>query len=620
MQAYPFGSLETLSGALAAHRAGRAAEAELLYRRVLAGPPGGNGPARAMAAGLQGRLLLAQGRAAEAEALLRHALALRPDEADVRRDLARACIATGVLDEAIDQGRAVALLRPGDAAGHAVLAAALLQAGRPAEALAAAERAAALAPAMAEAWFVAGTALRGLGRAAEAVPALEQAVRRAPGHAPGWLNLGHAEADLGLAAQAEAHVREAIRRDPGFAEAHASLGVLLTEAGRLDEAVAACDRALALRPGRAETRWHRAVALLLAGDYRRGFADFEARRLHPALGGRRAVPGGTAWDGGPLTGRTLLLRAEQGLGDSIQFARYVPGLAAMGARVMLACPAPLAPLLAQLPAAIVPPDSAVPAGGLWAELGSLPHLLGTTAQTVPLAGGYLSAPEASPSAPEVSPSAPGAPGAPARAPDGVVRVGLAWAGNPAHRNDSRRSLPPRAVAAVLAAAEAVPGLRFSSLQVGRRAGEAATLYGLADESAGLGDFAATARRIAGLDLVLTVDTAVAHLAGAMGRPVWLMLPHAPDWRWMLGRDDTPWYASMRLFRQPAPGDWSSVAARVVAALVRRYGAAPGARPGAREAASAPSAAAMPVTTAPQAMSAPVTAADQPRRVARLVMS
>ncbi|HTN12433.1 MAG TPA: tetratricopeptide repeat-containing glycosyltransferase family protein [Acetobacteraceae bacterium] len=558
-------TIDTLARGVAAQREGRAAEAEAGFRAAYAAAP-----EQPMAAYLLGRLLLAShaqrpDRVEEATLLLRHALALRPDDLDTRRALAEACLAAGWLGEAIDCYRAVLARRPDDTTAALRLAGALLQQGDAPAALATAEPVLRLAPALAEAWHVTGAALRALGRHEPAQRHLQRAVQLDPSHARAWMSLGHVAADRNFPAAAEAYLREAVACAPTLAAAHASLGAALTEAGSLPQAIAACDQAIALAPADPVAHWHRATAHLLNGDFAAGWADFEWRKQHPRFAADFPPLPGPAWDGTPLAGRSLLLRAEQGLGDTIQFARFLPGLAAQngaaqGGRVILACrPAALpalAPLLAQLPIELAASDAA-PAADCHADLGSLPHLLAVRPATIPGATGYLRADPA-----RMAHWWPEA--------DGFARVGLVWAGNPAHRNDARRSLPPSAVAAILAAAEAAPRLRFASLQKGPRAIEATTRYGLADHSAALTDFAATAAAIARLDLVITVDSAVAHLAGAMAKPTWLLLPFAPDWRWLLNRSDTPWYTSLRLFRQTAPGDWSSVAARVAAALIAGY--------------------------------------------------
>jgi hypothetical protein len=263
-----------------------------------------------------------------------------------------------------------------------------------------------------------------------------------------------------------------------------------------------------------------------------------ARRCNwPQTLPRRNLPG-PQWDGSDPAGRTILVHAEQGFGDTIQFARYLPRI---GSHVVLCCDRPLVPLLGQLHSVdVVAKDAAIPAYDCWIDQMSLPRVFGTRLETIPAAEGYLCA-EAWSSA----------------LPDGF-KVGLAWAGNPAHSNDLRRSMPATAMQRILA----VPGVSFISLQVGARAGE------LSLPPPTLDDFAATASLIAALDLVITVDTAVAHVAGALGKPAWVLLPYAPDWRWLLGRSDSPWYNSLRLFRQRVPGDWDAVTEEVAGELAR----------------------------------------------------
>jgi hypothetical protein len=286
----------------------------------------------------------------------------------------------------------------------------------------------------------------------------------------------------------------------------------------------------------------------LAGDFTRGFVEYEWRKRHDRFRRDFIDLPGPVWSGDDPAGRTILVHAEQGFGDTIQFARYLPLIAARGARVILACDGRLVRLLGTLPGVIaVPVDAAMPPYDAWIDQMSLPRVFATGPATIPAAKGYLVSDPVCAAAWW------------AELPAGR-KVGVAWAGNPDHSNDRRRCLPPDAVGALLAA----PGVRFVSLQLGPWAFEA----GLPDLSARLGDYAETAGLIAGLDLVLTVDTSVAHLAGALGVPCWVMLPFAPDRRWQLGSDASAWYGSMRLFRQPAPGAWCEVVRRVVAELGR----------------------------------------------------
>jgi hypothetical protein len=331
-----------------------------------------------------------------------------------------------------------------------------------------------------------------------------------------------------------------------LAEAHASLGFVLTGLGRLGEAVAACDAAIALRPAFVQAHWNLAVAALLHGDFVRGFAEYEWRKRHDRFRRDFIDLPGPVWTGGDPEGRTILVHAEQGLGDTIQFARYLPLIAARGGRAVLACERPLIPLLASLPGVdVVPKDAPLPRYDAWIDQMSLPHAFATRPDSILSPAGYLRADPARVAAWR------------ARLPPGR-KVGVAWAGNPAHSNDRRRSLSGAALAPLLT----LPGMHFVNLQVGAREGEA----GLPVLSPALTEYAETAAVVANLDLVVTVDTSVAHVAGALGVPCWVMLPHAPDWRWMLGRDDTPWYRSLRLFRQQQAGDWGGVIARVAAGL------------------------------------------------------
>jgi tetratricopeptide (TPR) repeat protein len=503
-----FDAVSALLAAISHQRAGRLEAAEGLLRDVLA-----HDKDEPSALFLLGSTLLGLGRADEAVAPLTEAVAIRPNHREQRQALARA----------------------------------LLTAARPADALAV------LAPlaaetGLAEVQFLRGTALNALNRPREGASALLDAIAAAPAHAAAHLNLGNALADLDDHAAAEAHMRRAIALHPDLPEAHASLGFLLTGRGELAAAAAACQRAIDLQPEFAVAHWNQGIAYLLAGHMAEGWAQYEwrKRRFPEAFG---APPPGPEWDGAPLAGRTLLVLAEQGFGDTIQLCRYLPPLVAAGAQVVLECAPKLIGLLRCLPGvALIPPRSVRPAYDVWADQMSLPRLFGTRLETIPSPGAYLHADPAR--------RAEWA----RRLPDGL-RIGLVWAGNPAHSNDRRRSAPLAALAPLFAAA---PGA-FVSLQVGPGAAEAAR-FGLVDNAAALTDFAETAALVAGLDLVITVDTAVAHLAGALGVPTWVMLPYAPDWRWLLHREDSPWYRSLRLFRQNQPGDWPGVIARVAAAL------------------------------------------------------
>lgn len=493
------GSTSRLLSAIEHQRAGRHAEADALYRSILAAEPD-----QGQALYLYGLSQFESGRTRDAAVTLQRAAAVRP-------------------------GHAVTLL---------YLARALLAEQQPQAALAVLDRLLGKHTDEAEALFLRGTALNALRNPELAVAAFQQALAREPNHAAASLNLGNACADLDRLDEAERYCRAAIRYAPNLAEAHASLGFVLTSLGRLAEAISACQAAIRLRPDFAVAHWNLAVAALLAGDFALGFREYEWRKRHDRFRRDFVDLAGPQWDGSDPAGRTILVHAEQGFGDTIQFARYLPLIAARGGRVVLACDQVLIPLLDQLPGATVVPKTApLPVYDCWIDQMSLPRAFASGLDTIPTPTGYLHADATRVAAWR------------ARLPDGR-KVGLAWGGNPAHTNDRRRSLPVAALDPILA----MPGINFVNLQVGPRAGE----LGFPDLSRSLTDYAETAALIAVLDLLITVDTSVAHIAGALGKPAWVMLPHAPDWRWLLGRDDTPWYRSLRLFRQPEPGNWLAV--------------------------------------------------------------
>jgi tetratricopeptide (TPR) repeat protein len=506
-------ALSALLAAIGHQRAGRLQEAEGLLRSVLA-----TDSDEPSALFLLGSTVLALGRAAEAAALLARAVSLRPDHREQRQALARALLTQGRAAEALD--------------ALAPLAAIVT---------------------LAEVQFLLGTALNTLRRPRDAVNALAHAVAADPNHAEAHLNLGNAYADLNEIAQAETHMRRAIALNPDLAEAHASLGFLLTGRGQIGPAVQACQRAIDLQPDFALAHWNQGIAHLLGGQMEEGWAKYEWRkRRFPAA---FSAPPGPEWDGTPLDGRTLLVLAEQGFGDTIQLCRYLPPLVQGGAQVLLECAQGLMPLLRCLPGlTLLPPHhlaggTARPPYDVWVDQMSLPRLFATTLETIPSPAGYLRPTPARTAAWE------------ARLPPGL-RVGLVWAGNPAHSNDRRRSIPTGALAPLIA----IRADALVSLQVGRTARDITRMFGITNHAAYLTDFGETAAAIARMDLVITVDTAVAHLSAALGIPTWIMLPHAPDWRWLLDRDDSPWYSSVRLFRQNRPGDWTGVIKRVAAAL------------------------------------------------------
>jgi Tfp pilus assembly protein PilF len=395
-------------------------------------------------------------------------------------------------------------------------------------------------------------------RGQQAVESYQQALALTPNSAELHNNLGNALRTLNRWDAALFHYQEAIRLQPQDPQPYHNLGNTLQEQQQIPAALHWYEKALHLKPDAAETHLNLAQALLSLGDFERGLEHYEWRLLCRASSPRSLTQ--PRWDGSPLQGRTVLVYAEQGLGDTIQFIRYAQHLAQQGERVVVECPASLTRLLQTGSGlqAVVATGSALPPFDLHAPLLSLPLLCGTRLDSIPAACPYLQAPEHPIPLPMPTSADP-------------TKVGIVWAGGhyrtslSARRAYQLKSCPVERMMDLLQ----LPGLHLISLQVGEDA-EALQPY-LAHEriwdlSAQLQDFADTASVIAQLDLVISVDTAVAHLAGALGKPVWVLLPFAADWRWLLDRADSPWYPTMRLFRQTHPGDWRGVLTQVSQAL------------------------------------------------------
>ncbi|HEV2159837.1 tetratricopeptide repeat protein [Bradyrhizobium sp.] len=398
-----------------------------------------------------------------------------------------------------------------------------------------------------------GLCFQRLGRFAEAQADFERSIALSPGEAETHKNLGTLHSRLGRMEQAFASIDRALKLRPNFPAALNEKARALWSLQLLDEALAAFHQSLALDPHNAHTIWNLALLQMLTGDFERGLPGREAR-WKASLGLIERGFSAPLWLGDePIEGKTILLHAEEGLGDSIQFARYAPLVAALGAHVILEVQAPIQQLLGGITGvANCIGRSSTPslAFDLHCPLGSLPLALGTRLDTIPFADQYLPAP------PEARVKA----WDDRLGPHDRLRVGLTWSGNPDHNNDHNRSMALRTLAPLLDC-----DVQFISLQKGARDQDRAFLGehpDIVDLTEHLTDFSETAALVSCLDLVISVDTSVVHLAGALGVPVWTMLPFNPDWRWLVNRDDSPWYSSMRLFRQPKRDDWASVVDRV----------------------------------------------------------
>jgi Glycosyltransferase family 9 (heptosyltransferase)/Tetratricopeptide repeat len=377
-----------------------------------------------------------------------------------------------------------------------------------------------------------------------------------PAHAETYLNRGSALMGFARAAEAVAAFDRALALRPDYVRAHIGRGAARQALNQQHEALADFGRANALDKSNADAHHNAALAHLTLGDYRRGFEQYEWRWQRSGMPARRRSFGKPLWLGEyPLARKRILVAAEQGLGDCIQFARYVPMLAASGATVVLEAPPPLLSLLARLDgvAEVVARGDALPAFDVYCPAGSLPRALRTEVSTIPAEIPYLRASEE-----RIANWRDRIERLP------TPRIAVVWSGSADHANDRNRSLALRQMAPLLALKAG-----FVSVQRDLRAADAEELTrqpALTHVGDALNDFDDTAAVLALVDLIITVDTSVAHLAGALGRPTFVLVPFCPDWRWMLARADSPWYPTLRLFRQPAAGDWESVIARVADAV------------------------------------------------------
>lgn len=408
----------------------------------------------------------------------------------------------------------------------------------------------------ARARFTRAVELHAAGRFAEAAQAYAEVIELAPRVAAAWSNLGLALLSMNDPAQAVVALDAAVAIDPGFVDGQVNRAIALRQLGQPKAALAACDRALALAPGHPAAVANRSTCALLLGDFQAGFRDQEARWLVEPNRSQQRRFEAPLWLGeAPVAGRTILLHAEQGFGDTLQFARYAPLVHAMGARVILQVQPALTSVLASLAGVdqLIGLDDPEPPFDLHCPLMSLPLALGTRPDTIPNPARYLTAP---PERIERWAAALG--------PRTRPRVGLVWSGNPDHLNDFNRSIP------FARFADALPqGVEAVSLQETVREGDAAALAaqpGVRRFDGRIADFGDTAALASLMDVVVSVDTAVAHLAAALGRPTWILTPFAPDWRWLAEGRNSAWYPSVTLYRQPALGDWIGPLAEIRQAL------------------------------------------------------
>jgi tetratricopeptide (TPR) repeat protein len=555
------------AAALELYRAGRVTEAEALCRKLLA-----LAPRHVPALHLLATIALQAARCAEAVDCLLRAIALRPSDPELRHLLGTAYLQLERAPQAIASFEAALRLKNPYPEAQCALGVALGKAGRMDAAAEAFRAALGAQPDMVQAHFN----LAGMLAATEPAAAMEHyraVLRVEPANVIAHYELGRLLATDARTEEALAHFREVVRLDPSFTQARINIGVALAVLERWEETLEEMRETVRRDPESAEAHHNLSSVLLRLGHFEEGFAEYEWRRrldlTKPYLRPFRQA----RWQGEDLRGKSIVLFDEQGLGDGLQFSRYVPLVLARGARVHLEVATELVrlfelsfggPDLQVIPrVASFPGIDGLPETDYQAPLMSLAHILGTTLATVPAAVPYLRGDPAQVrrwSARLADLPAP--------------RIGLVWAGRRQNTLDHLRSISLERLAPL---ADAV-GASFLSLQKGEAARQVSVPpRGMAihDFTGELYDLADTAAFIEGLDLVITVDTAVAHLAGALGKPVWVMSRRHSDWRWLVGRHDSPWYPTMRVFLQPRHGDWDSVIAEAAGALRQRYGAGSG---------------------------------------------
>ncbi len=503
-----------------------------------------------------GNLLFKLGRPAEADAAYAQALALTPDSEDALLNAAWARYSLNDGEGALALYTRAAAKYPNSARSHNGVGLALSLLGRTEEAEGAFARALSADGKFVGALNNLGVLLKRVGRYDEACDAYRRALAVDRASVEAYNNLGCALQEMGRLDEAKAMLKKALELAPNYADAMGNLGNGHLAALELDAAVEAYKRAATMGAARNDFKLHKAFVHLLRGEFAIGWDDYEARLQLPELAVRFQSVKLPRWDGTKLDGKLLVLE-EQGLGDTLQFLRFIPRLAAVTGGIVLLVSPTLRRLIPSWPGIeFYTEGQPLPRCAAWTPLLSIPRALKLGLESFSMPQPYLSVPPGL--AEKWAPRLAGA----------GFKVGLVWAGSTGHKRDRERSLAP----AMLEPLFQVPGLKFFSLQKVHAASALETLRGFApieDLSAGLTDMAETGAVARAMDLVVSVDTSVAHLAGALGVPVWTLVAYSPDWRWLLDRTDNPWYPTLTLFRQPAPGEWRGTIDQVAAALAER---------------------------------------------------
>lgn len=543
----PLFSIEIeLNKAVSYHQSGQLHKAQEIYKKILQHVPNHSDSLH-----LLGLIAHQTGENDRAADLITKAIRILPDDPNYHNSLGLVFKARGDLDEAIVCYSRALELKPDLTEAHNNLGVSLQSQGKADEAIACFRKALVFSPHAPEPYNNMGNALKEQGKYDKAISSYHKALKLKPDYPEAYNNIGAAYQNLNRFKEAISNYQKAIGLRPDYTEAHINMGISYQYCGRLESAISCYQKAIELDPDNADAHFHHSYALLLSGKLQEGWKEYEWRFMRDEW---RSVHtyhyNSPRWDGSSFQGKTLFVHAEQGLGDTLQFIRYLPMVKNLGGKVVLETVKPMLNLFRDFPGVdeLVPLSSKQPLFSeyeLYIPLMSVPGLFRTTLDTIPAEVPYI---YAEPQKVEYWRS---------RLTGTGFNIGIVWAGNPANADDHNRSCN---LTSFFPLAQ-IPNVKLYGLQKGQAAPQPITNLG--EE---LEDFQDTAGVIENLDLVISVDTAVAHLAGAMGKPVWTLLSFAPDWRWLLDREDTPWYPTMRLFRQTEPGNWDSVIQRATTEL------------------------------------------------------
>jgi len=494
----------------------------------------------------------------QARTVCKKILRVQPSNVVVLHFLGGICYQLGDFDSSIDYLKKVLRIDPSHADAHHNLGIAFQAKGQLHEAVRCFRKAADLHPSFVQAYYSLANALVKTGQADAAIPCYRRLLEIAPDFVDAYNSLGNLLKKQGMVEEAIICYQKALQINPVNPGILNNLGNVLYEAGCFDKALISYRDALELDPDYPYSHFHMSRVLLLSGNYKQGWKEYEWRwKTRDYFERDFSQP---LWDGSDISGRTILLYTEQGLGDAIQFIRYVPFIVQHGATIVVECQKELLSLFQNVEGIeqVISAGEQLPLFDVHCPLLSLPLKFGTTLETIPADIPYI---KANPLAIQKWKERLADAGQ-------KLKLGLVWAGSPAHKNDRNRSI----LLDTFAPLAQFHNIIFYSLQKGNGSEQAKSPpkeINFIDYTDELHDFSDTAAFIENLDLVISVDTAVAHLAGALGKPVWTVLPFVPDWRWMLNREDSPWYPTMRLYRQPSIGDWESVIERVKEGLLRQ---------------------------------------------------